>query len=96
MVTFYVGMTGLDIRIDEFMTQDEWDNTPADDFPSNVNWESATVTDKQAMNQWIAAKNRWLCAAWTPNQSYDDQQDNIAVMREAAAEMDRLEVVVSR
>jgi hypothetical protein len=95
MITFYVGMTGLNIRIDEFMTEDEWKNMPAEDFPANVTWESATVADEQAMNRWIAAKNKWLCAAWTPNQSYEDQQDNIIVMREAAAEMDSLEVVAS-
>lgn len=91
MITFYVGMTGLNIRIDEFLTQDEWDNMPAEDFPANVTWESATVANEQAMNEWIAAKNTWLCAAWTPNQSYEDQQDNKVVMREASETMQRLE-----
>ena len=94
MITFYVGMTGLNTSIDEFMTEDEWNNTAPDDFPPNVNWEQVTVVSEQDVDKWVVAKNHHLCAAWTPNQSQDEREDNAVKMRLAAAEMDRLEAKV--
>lgn len=44
------------------------------------------------MNAFIDAKNRWLEACWSPNQSPDEREDNGRIIAEAEAEMKRLNI----
>ena len=87
---FTVGLAGLNTSIDTI-----YDTTQAffedGDVPPNLSWEHVTVVDEAAREEWIAAKNSWLRAAWTPNQTSEDRAENAIAMREAEATMKRLE-----
>lgn len=87
-VKFVIGTRGLETSVDEVYTEEEWYNT--DDLPSNTNWEHVEVEDDQAMSAYIAAQNRFLHAAWTPNQDYEAREENAQIMEKAQQEMKRL------
>ncbi len=85
-ITFVIGTSGLNTRIDEFYASEgEWHLA---DLPSNVNWESVTVPTQANVSEWLDAKNLWLEASWTPNQSHEDRIENARIMREAEARME--------
>lgn len=85
---FVIGMRGLETSVDTVMTEDQfWAN---DDLPPNMQWEHVEVESEEDKNKYVAARERYLEAAWTPNQSAEDRKDNAVIMREAEAEMERL------
>lgn len=92
-VTFVIGLSGLNTSIEEVYTQEEWamDN----DLPPNMQWEHITVATEEDATKWRRAKNRWLSAAWTANQTRDERIENAQIMREAEAEMASLEIKVA-
>ena len=91
-LTFVVGEMGLDTRLSTIY--DTVAEFYQDDPPPNHSWTHVTVRNEADREAWIAAKNRWLAAAWTSNQSREDRAENARIEREAEAEMARLEISV--
>ena len=99
MVPSYGSPTQVaEVYTDEEYMQFDIDTNPA---PANRVRECVTVANGQAMEQWIAAKNCWLEAAWTPNQYSDDRdgndryellRKNTAIRAEAERTMASLEI----
>ncbi len=92
MFRFVVGTRSMETAIAEQFTLQEWD--ACDDLPPNMSWEHITTRTEEDAHAWIAAKNRYLCAAWTPNQDEEERAENKIIMNEALAEMVRLEISV--
>jgi hypothetical protein len=91
-ITFVIGITGLNTRIDEFYpTEQAWADA---DLPPNVSWEHITVANEEVVGEWLAAKNEQLAAWWTPNQNDDEKAENGVIARDAQTVMDRLEAEV--
>ena len=91
-LTFVVGEMGLDTRLSTiYDTEAEFFQ---DDPPANHSWTHVTVASEADREAWIAAKNRWLAAAWTPNQTREEREENARIEREAEAEMSRLALEV--
>lgn len=91
MVTYHVGIQGLEERLDSSLIYIDQEFYSEDNLPANVNWQEVTVASEQDMDKWIEAKNRWLSAAWTPNQSPDEREENSLIMREQMVIMSSLE-----
>jgi hypothetical protein len=89
LVNFVIGFRGLETSIAEFFMENEWYNTPSEELPPNTQWEHVSVASEADMNAYIAAQNRYLEAAWTPNQTAE-REENSRIMAEAQAEMGRL------
>lgn len=87
---FVIGTRGLNTSIDDFYWEEDWQN--ADDLPPNTTWEHVTVRRPSDVDKWLDAKNRWLSAAWTPNQSPDERDENAVVMQEQMNIMASLEI----
>ncbi len=84
-ITFVIGTSGLNTRIDElYASEGEWHLA---DLPSNVNWEHVTVPAHANVAEWIDAKNLWLEAAWTPNQTHEERIENARIMHESEERM---------
>lgn len=89
---FYYATHGLDAGIYDFMTEQEWNTTPDDQFPANVNWHRVEVANQEDVETYINAQNRYLRAAWTPNQDFDEREENSRIMKEAGQIMSRLDL----
>jgi hypothetical protein len=88
---FVVGTRGLETSIAEYMAEEEfWE---CSDLPPNISWEHIAVRTPEDAQAWIAAKNAYLCAAWTPNQDEEERAANKIIMHEALAEMGGLEII---
>lgn len=100
MITFYAltESYGCPTQIAEVFTEEEFFSGEP---PANRIRECITVADQEAIDRWLAAKNRWLAAAWEPNQ-YDNHHgevdpsavlaENARIRQEAEEEMESLEV----
>jgi hypothetical protein len=86
-VKFVIGMRGLNVEIDEFYTFEEFFST---NVPPNTSWDVVEVENEDDVEAFIAAKNRYLRAAWTTNQTEKDRKENGRIMVKAEAEMARL------
>lgn len=86
---FVIGTTGLNTSIDEIMTEETFWKS---DLPANTQWTHVTVASEEDANKWIDAKNAWLTAAWTPNQSYEEMSKNKKIMSQAEETMTALEI----
>lgn len=89
MYKFVIGTTGLNTSIDEVMTEQAFWNS---ELPPNRQWQHVTVARESDADSWLKAKNQWLTAAWTPNQSYEEMSENKKIMRQAEAAMASLEI----
>lgn len=90
-ITFHVGTRGLESDLDYSLiySDEEFYN---EDLPPNVSWEHVTVADVEAKEKWLNAKEIWLSAAWTPNQSPDERKENSLIMKQMMDVMSYLEV----
>ena len=91
MITFHVGTRGLEERLDQSLVYTDKEFY-SEELPPNVSWETVTVASKRDMGKWLSAKNKWLSAAWTPNQSPDEREENSLIMQEQNDIMVSLEV----
>jgi len=91
-ITFYVGIEGLNTSVQYVYTLEEWHDT---DLPANVQWECVTVANEADKAAYIEAYNRYLCAAWTPNQTRDDREENAMVETQQLEIMRSLEMASS-
>jgi hypothetical protein len=92
-VSFHVG-THKQFQQDPLivMSEQEFTNTSPEDFPANYNWQHVTVASEEDKAAWIAARQVWLDAVWTPNQTSEERAENAQIMRECEAEMERLAI----
>lgn len=74
-IKFVIGTHGLNTSIDEFYTWEEWTAASNEDLPANTSWDIVEVASEDDMNAFLAAKNRYLEAAWTPNQTPEDREE---------------------
>jgi hypothetical protein len=65
-----------------------WDT----ELPPNYEWITVTVKNVSQKETWIAAKNAWLSAFWTPNQSDEERVTNASIMIEAERVMNALNI----
>lgn len=92
-LTFWVAEGGLETSLRCVYSQFEYDNTPHEEFPSNLRWYNVIVEKLQDKNRWVLLKNQWLHCAWTPNQSSEEQLENHYQMEILQKEMAELEIV---
>lgn len=89
-VKFVLGFaSGLNTSIDEVLTETEfWKQ----ELPANTSWNHVEVASLADKYTYISAQNRYLAAAWTPNQNAEEREENGVIMAEAEAEMKRLRI----
>jgi len=91
MITFHVGTRGLESQLDQSLIYTDKEFY-SEELPANVSWKHVTVRNHADMDKWLDAKNRWLSAAWTPNQSPDEREENSQIMEEQMRIMASLEI----
>jgi len=86
---FVIGIQGLETSIETFFWEYEWQIA---DLPANMSWEHVKVRYPGDVQKWIEARNRYLSAAWTPNQDDEERAENAQIMRDAEKMMSALEI----
>jgi hypothetical protein len=82
-ITFYFGVhKQFNLDTPEIMTEQEFIDTDPNDFTPNLEWTRVTVANETEKEQWIAAKNAWIAAAWTPNQNNEEREENAIILED--------------
>lgn len=94
MNSFYLVQWGGGDFDYSFLSTDEWQEArdkSADGLVSCKNVDLIRVKDEVAVQEWQAAYDEYVRAAWTPNQSREDRQENVPIIAQSLATMKRLE-----
>lgn len=90
-IKFWVGEKGLETRIAEVLSNEEFNSRDPNDFEPNMHWYDVTVASQADKEAWVKTQDLILAYKWTPNQSRAEQTEGAAKIKELEAKLKELE-----